>query len=322
MAKKATGRAGYLVSGLGFGVAAGVVLGVIALGPNMPGNQNSQDETAVAEPAAESAEATAERERNERRIAASDEALAQLIPGLVDDTLSGNPVLVMATADADRSDVDAVTWLLDAAGARGAGTLTLTEQFFAQDSAEELTGIVADVFPDQESEQSTEDAPNPGAQAGEAFGTALMLDPETGEQQSGVEERAQLLQSLREAGFIDYEDGTILPAQVIVVITGDDDGSTDGAFAARTLASFTAAVDGRGAGAVLAGRLTAAGEQGPIGLVRAQDAYADNITTVDSVDLEVGRGATVLGVAEQLAGEAGAYGAAEEAQAPLPEPPA
>jgi hypothetical protein len=322
MAKKATGRAGYLVSGLGFGVAAGVVLGVIALGPNMPGNQNSQDETAVAEPAAESAETSAERERNERRIAASDEALAQLIPGLVDDTLSGNPVLVMATADADRSDVDAVTWLLDAAGARGAGTLTLTEQFFAQDSAEELTGIVADVFPDQESEQSTEDAPDPGSPTGEAFGRALMLAPETGEQQSSVEERAQLLQSLREAGFIDYEDGTILPAQVIMVITGDDDGSTDGAFAARTLASFTAALDDRGAGTVLAGQLAAAGEQGPIGVVRAQDAYADNITTVDSVDLEVGRGATVLGVAEQLAGEAGAYGAAEDAQAPLPEPPA
>lgn len=322
MARTATGRGGYLVAGLGFGVAAGVVLGVIALGPNMPGNQSGQDETVVAEPAEESAEASAGSERDQLHIAASDDALAQLIPDLVDGTLSGHPVLVVATDDADRSDVDAVTWLLEAADARDAGTLTLTERFLAQDSAEELTGVIADVFPDQASGQAAEDAPNPGAQAGEAFGTALMLDPETGEQQSGVEERAQLLQSLREAGFIDYEDGTILPAQVIVVVTGDDDGSTDGAFAARTLASFTAAVDGRGAGAVLAGRLTAAGEQGPIGLVRAQDAYADNITTVDSVDLEVGRGATVLGVAEQLAGEAGAYGAAEEAQAPLPEPPA
>lgn len=81
-------------------------------------------------------------------------------------------MLVVATDDADRSDVDAVTWLLGAADARDAGTLTLTERFLAQDSAAELTSVIADVFPDQASGQSAEDAPNPGAQAGEAFGTA------------------------------------------------------------------------------------------------------------------------------------------------------
>lgn len=322
MARKATGRAGYVVAGLGFGVAAGVTLGVLALGPNMPDEQSSQDETAVAEPAEESAETSVDGERDQLRAAASNEALAQLIPGHVDGTLNGRPVLVVSTADADPGDVDAVTWLLDAAGARDAGALTLTEQFFAQDSAQQLTDIVADVFPDQASGQAPEESPDPGSLTGEAFGRTLALDPETGEQQSSVEERARLLQSLRDAGFIDYEDGTILPAQAIVVVTGGDDGSTDGAFAARTLASFTAAVDDRGAGTVLAGRLEAAGEQGPIGVVRAQNAYADDVTTVDSVDLEVGRGAAVLGVAEQLAGEAGAYGAAEGAQAPLPEPPA
>ena len=322
MARKATGRGGYVVAGLGFGLAAGVALGVFALGPNMPGSQSGQEEVSAAEQPEESAETSAERQRDQLHVAASDEALGQLIPGLVADTLGGSPVLVLATADADPEDVQAVTWLLDAADARAAGTLSLTERFLAQDAAEELADIVTDVFPDQATGQNPEENVDLGAVTGEAFGRALLLDPETGEQQSGVEERAQLLQSLREAGFLDYEDGTILPAQVIMVITGDDDGSTDGAYAARTRASFTATVDGRGAGTVLAGQLAAAGEQGPIGMVRAQDAYAEDITTVDSVDREIGRGAAVLGVAQQLVGEAGAYGAAEDAQAPLPEPPA
>jgi len=301
-----TGRAGWLIGGLGFGVAAGVALGTLVLAPNMPeGSGRNTAELAAAEERADIAEAQA---------ASADSVVGDLAAGAVHDTLGDRPVLVLRTADAAEEDVAGVATLLAEAGAVDAGTITLAEQFLTAEGADQLKSIVANTLP--AGAQLSEDRLDPGLHAGEALGSALLLAPESGEEQASSEERGLLLRALRDAGFLDYEDGTILPAQVAVVITGDSDG-TQG-IAARTLADFVGALDARGNGAVLAGRIHTASDTGAVGLVRAT---ADNgVSTVDSVDRAVGRMATVLAVREQLAGETGAYGSAESAEAASPAP--
>lgn len=312
MARRGPAKAGWVVGGLGFGVAAGVLLGTLVLTPNMPegsglGSGPDPQELAAAQVRAEIAEAQA---------ASADSVVGELAGPAVTDTLTDRPVLLIRTADAQEEDVDGVRLLLADAAAITAGTLTLGEQFFAPEGADQLKSIVANTLP--AGARLSEERLDPGLHAGEALGSALLLNPETGEEQANSEERGLLLRSLRETGFLDYEDGTILPAQVIVVVTGDSDGGGAAALPARNLADFVAALDSRGTGAVLAGRIHTAADTGAVGLLRANP---DNgVSTVDSVDRAVGRMATVLAVREQLAGETGAYGSAGSAEAASPAP--
>jgi len=305
MARRNTsGRAGWLIGGLGFGVAAGVALGTLVIAPNMPDGPDPA-------PAREDTETTERAEIAEAQAASADSVIADLAGSAVADTLTDRPVLVIRTADAVEEDVAGVQSLLADASAIDAGTITLSESFLNADGADQLKSIVANTLP--AGAQLSEDRLDPGVHAGEALGSALLLDAESGDEQASSEERALLLRALREAELLDYEDGTILPAQVIVVVTGD---SAEG-LASRTLADFVEALDGRGNGAVLAGRIHTAADTGAVGLVRAGET---GVSTIDSVDRAVGRMATVLAVREQLEGESGAYGSAESAEAASPAP--
>lgn len=315
MAKRRSVSSGYWLAGLGWGVAAGVALGALVLAPHLP-----TDGSAPSEEAAEtSVDSLSPEEKQNIAIdrahaAVSNEAVGDLIPAALAGRLDQRPVLVISTADAQAQDVDAVRWLLGHASAVDAGQITVSEKLFSQDAADELKTIVTNSLP--AGAQLSEDNLEPGTHAGEALGSALMLDPETSEPLASSEDRGVILQALRDAGMLDYSDGTILPAQVVILITGDNDGTGEGAFAAQNVANFARAMDGRGNGVVLAGLIQSAAEQGPLGLVRASGA---EVTTVDSIDQEFARGATIVGVEQQLAGEYGAYGATAEADAALPE---
>lgn len=301
---RGSGRTGWLIGGLGFGVAAGVLLGTLVIAPNMPeGSGASPQELEAANVRADIAEAQA---------ASSDSVVGELAASAVEGALADRPVLVIRTADAVGEDVAGVEKLLADAAAIDAGTLTLGEEFFSSAGADQLKAIVATTLP--AGAQLSEDRLDPGLHAGEALGSALMLNPETGEEQATSEERALLLRALRDAGYLDYEDGTILPAQVIVVVTGD----SDAGLPARNLADFVGALDSRGNGVVLAGRIRSASDTGAVGLVRANP--GNGVSTVDSVDRAVGQMAAVLSVREQLAGETGSYGSAESAEAATPAP--
>lgn len=305
---RGSGRTGWLIGGLGFGVAAGVLLGTLVIAPNMPeGSGPSPQELEAANVRADIAEAQA---------ASSDSVVGELAASAVEGALADRPVLVIRTADAVGEDVAGVEKLLADAAAIDAGTLTLGEEFFSSAGADQLKAIVATTLP--AGAQLSEDRLDPGLHAGEALGSALMLNPETGEEQATSEERALLLRALRDAGYLDYEDGTILPAQVIVVVTGDSDGGGEAGLAARNLADFVGALDSRGNGVVLAGRIRSASDTGAVGLVRANP--GNGVSTVDSVDRAVGQMAAVLSVREQLAGETGSYGSAESAEAATPAP--
>lgn len=306
------GRAGWLIGGLGFGVAAGVLLGTLVIAPNMPEGSNPGSGAARQE----LADANTRADIAEAQAASADSVVGELAGPAVAGTLADRPVLLVRTADALEEDVAGVRVLLAEAAAVSAGTITLGEQFLAADGADQLKSIVANTLP--AGAQLSEDRLDPGLHAGEALGAALLLNPETGEEQATSEERGLLLRSLREAGFLDYEDGTILPAQVIVVVTGDSDGGGESGLAARNLADFVAALDSRGNGAVLAGRIRTAADTGAVGLLRAEP--GNGVSTIDSVDRAVGRMATVLAVREQLAGEAGSYGSAGSAEAASPAP--
>lgn len=310
MAKK-RGIAPVLVTGLTFGAALGIAFGTYVLAPNLPASSDPDAPTSGQLQAARE-----EAEVNAIQAEQADSIIDHLAEDLVAGTLDQRPVLIMHTADAEPSDIADVAWLLRQAGAVNAGRIQLEDLFFSQQGADQLKSIVANTLP--AGAQLSENRLDPGTHAGEALGSALLLDPESGEPQASTAERALLLNVLRDGDFISYEDGTILPGQVIVLITGDSDGSGDTGFPAETQSLFARALDTRGSGTVVAGRIHSAADTGVIGRLRANPDAAENVSTVDSVDRTWGKVATVLAVREELAGRAGAYGAAASAEAALP----
>lgn len=322
MPQKNSGGAGWVASGLTWGLAGGIALGTLVVAPAMaPIADNSfknieargsegigAEQKADANPQADSANAL----------------LAQASTSIVEGTLTRRPFIVISTPDADPKDVDVTSWLAQQAGGTAAGRITLTDKFLSQEGADELRSIIANTLP--AGAQLSVDNQAPGIHAGESLGAALMYDPATDAPLATVDDRALVLQTLRETGFIEYQDGTITPAQGIIVVTGgsttvEKQSKRGDEFAATVLADLARGLDSRGEAVVLAGRLGAASGTGSIAQIRSDSEANTKVSTVDSLDSETGRISAVLALAEQINGKSGSYGSAENAQAPAPERP-
>ena len=189
-----------------------------------------------------------------------------------------------------------------------AGEIKLTKDFLRPETKDKLLPILKDTAPKK---ADIKDLDSAGALSGEVLGTALSMDPESTKPLASVDERADVLQKLRDEGFIDYEDGTIVPAQAIIVVSGN---GLRG-YPSSALAEFaTGLVDVNGS-VVLSGRTKQTQDDKALAQVRDQDA---ELSTVDSTERAVERIAVILATQEQLDGGQGDYGATDTADSALP----
>ena len=313
-------RTGVGIAGAGIGLALGAGLGVFLLSPNIPG-ATSADTSAATVASSEHEALEAKEQRAQRKAAAADEVVAASGQDIIDGVLDEQPVLVLATADADEDDVEKLRASLQRAGAIDSGVINLAEKFFSQDGADELKTIVANTLP-AGTELSAENR-DPGTHAGQALGAALTFAAGTDSPNSTTEDRGLLLETLADAEYLDYESGTILPGQAVVLVTGAgaNGGAADSSaeFVAKNQAAFAQALDEAGGATVAAGRAGDADATNAVEQLRANDAATAAVSTIDAVDQTWGRLATVLAVAEQLQGASGAYGFGDSADAALPD---
>ncbi|MDN5707341.1 MAG: copper transporter [Corynebacterium casei] len=319
MAVQKSSRSALVIAGLGFGVALGVAAGTMVLAPNMEGTSAA---VASDDPIREEHRALLQ---ENKEIQAQSDSADSLISGLSADALAGSlegrDVSIIATGDAAEGDVAGVRNMLNSAGAVDSGTITMTNEFLHPEGADKIKSIVANVLP-AGAELDEQDL-SAGRHTGQALAAALLRDPESAEPMASSEDRGALLQALREAGFLNFEDGTILPAQAVVVVMGrgGDEYYHD------NLVAFANSLNEAGTYGVLAGRLQAAGEGGVIDTLRTEAGGGegpspDAISTVDSINRDFAQLAVALAVVEQLGDGSGAYGASESADAaapPLPE---
>lgn len=278
MRRNSSGRGAIFTAGLGFGVAAGVALGALVIAPNIPGSDTSTGQSAQ-----EAEDPATAPEPSTSSAQPAEEDPAELVAG----ALADRPVLVFRTADANEAAQEELQQLLADSGAIDAGTITLNDKYFASD-AEGVTKV------------------------SELLAAALLLNPETGEPEAPTEDRARALQTLRDTGFIDYEDGTILPTQGVVLLTGEASDENTVANQAR----FLDAVDRDGGATVAAGPIESAEDGALIATLRAEGART---STVDSFGEPWAAASVVLAVAQRIGGESGNFGAAESADARTPE---
>lgn len=257
-----------------------------------------------------------ERDALREQVGAADGFQAALAPRALRGTLDQRSVLVITAPGAESADRDAVVELIARAGGTVTGQVSLSEAFVDPNTADQLRTTLTDVIP--AGVELPTGAVDQGSLAGALLGSVLVLDPGTGQPRGTPDELSTVLQALQAGGFIGLGDGAsgagVQPAELAVVLTG---GAVEGDAAgdrAATVARFAAALDRAGTGVVLAGRAASAEGNGPVGVARADTDISATLTTVDNVGTSAGRITTVLGLREQVDGQAGRYGTAGSAQ--------
>ena len=216
--KRGSGRLSAGITGAGLGIAAGAALGAYVLNP--AGAGISFGSGAAAERDSARQEAAVQRWRAEE----SNRAVSPLAVEVVRGALREVPVLVIATPDANEALLAEVGETLRAAEAPDAGVVQLTDKFVSAQGADELKDVVAASLPtDTQLDESRRD---PGRQAGLALAPVLTLNAE-GAPRANDADRALLLGALREGGFIDYREGTLRPAQAVVIV-GEQGSAAEG----------------------------------------------------------------------------------------------
>lgn len=209
------GGVGLVLAGLGWGVAAGIAVGALVLAPSIPGGIAPR--TAGGAEDAEQEQAVAEAKLRED---AANELLAQESVSIVHSALTDVPVTIVRTWTADDADVEAIRWLLNAAGASDSGQLILTERFFAQDAADELSTVIANTLP--AGAKLSVDNRAPGTHAGESLASVLFTGDAAGSERASASDRSLVLDALQKAGFVDFR-GSVAPAGAVVVVGGSAD---------------------------------------------------------------------------------------------------
>jgi hypothetical protein len=236
-------------------------------------------------------------------------------PQITGDRLAGHTVAVFVLPGADDETVDAVSGRIEAAG--GTITSTITVQNGLVDPAERQTaeGIASRVL------EGVDGLPDiQGASSYQLVGYSLARGYlATAEGGTPMDPPAQEIDAaFGEANYLTHDGDIGRRANLAVVIAGPPSeepqvGQGD------LVATVVQAMDALSGGVVVAGPLASADDNGYVAAIRDGDA-ADSVSTVDVADRPSGQLVTVLALVQQGEGAVGQYGAADSADAVLPEP--
>lgn len=249
----------------------------------------------------------------EGRIAADSKFASSIGPLAVRSTLPNTQVVVITTDTADPADRDGVLSLLAHAGAVVTAQLQVTADFTDPARAGQLRDLA---IANQPVGSQLPESAQAGTLAGGFLATLLLTDAD-GKTSATPEEATAALSALSSAGFISAS-GPVAPGRSVVIIDGPARSSDSAVDRAQAVADVAAALKQSAAGVVVAGRSGSEGTAGSVGLVRADTAASALVSTVDDVDTDTGRIATVLALVEQDGGGVGRYGLGENATAPAP----
>jgi hypothetical protein len=290
-------------------LALGIVLGATKINsPLLAGLQGDNTQLST-----QRDELAAEHSKLEDRVAADAKFASSIGPLSVRGTLQNAQVVVITTDTADPADRDAVLSLLSHAGAVVAAQLQITADFTDPARASQLRDLA---IANQPVGSKLPESSQAGTLAGGFLGTLLLTDAD-GKTFATPEEATAALSALSAAGFISAS-GPVAPGRSVIIVDGPARTSDSAVDRAQAVVDMAAALKQSASGVVLAGRTGSEGTTGSVGLTRADTAASALVSTVDDVDIDAGRIATVLALVEQNGGGVGRYGLGENAAAPAP----
>ncbi len=254
-----------------------------------------------------------------RQQTSSDEQLADRIgAAAVAGRLAGTRVVLVDAPNVSPGTSEGLVPLLEAAGATVTGTVRLRPDLLDPTKATVVDAVVARVAPAGLDLSGSE----PVERAATELAAALIRPADGVGIASG--EAEVVLSGLQDQDLVDLTSTVQPRADLAVVVTGDPVSSTDPTVPdarARALLSFAAALDAAGAGAVVAGPLTATADGGAVKALRQDGGLSERVSSVDGADRPPGRIAVVYALREQQQGGSGRYGSGPGSQAAVPSLP-
>ncbi|MGZ6777729.1 MAG: copper transporter [Mycobacterium sp.] len=246
------------------------------------------------------------------KLGAAGEFDSQMSPRILRESLAGKSVVVFRTPDAEDDDVNALSRMVEQAGGAVTGTVTLTEEFVDDNSAEKLLSVVNSPIVPAGAQLSTKSV-DQGSQAGDLLGIALLTNRDPKVPAVDDQQRDTVLTALRDTGFITYGSDRVGAANTALVVTGGslaEDAGNKGA----TVARFAAGLAPHGSGTVIAGRDGTASGTAAVAVTRSDAALTSAVSTVDDIDTASGRITAVLALQDLISGaRPGQYGVGQGA---------
>jgi hypothetical protein len=255
----------------------------------------------------------------EARFDASDKFVTAVTPALTESRLGGRSAVIVTLPGTDASLVSGVSKALTSSGATVSGTVEIQNAWTdpaKRSFRDQLVGSLAPLVGLEEA------SGNLDSRMGALLARALVVDRVSDADRPSTS-ATQALTGLKEAGLASFEGDGPTPATLAVVVAPAPDESLTSEQRDAELAAWVALagqLDAGSNGAVVVGdeggTTTAGG--GLVSAVRADDAVAGKVSTVDDIAAAMGRIALVYALRQQMVGEAGQYGVGGGASALLP----
>jgi hypothetical protein len=291
-------------------VALGIVIGTTAL--NAPILADIKNQVSALEKDKRSLEDRTQQLQSQ--VNSNDNFADAVAPALVHGTLTGHSVLLVVANKAVPSDtVDQLTSLIGDAGGTVSGTLTLQPQYSDPASAPSLKNYVTGSGrPPGVQLPQVDDA---GKLVGSLLAQVLMIPPSG--PAPGRTAISSVLAGLSALNVLTAQGDSVAPADYAVILTSGTFTGSDAAARNAILTDLASALDGAGSGTVVAGDAGSAGDNGLVGVIRADPTLSAALSTVDNAASAAGRISTVLALVGEGDGTSGKYGTAKDTQ-PVP----
>lgn len=300
-------------------LAVGIVLGAGPLQQQLGQTLTNQ----VSQLRRDKADLRSQLDTRQQKLDAADQFAGAISGELVRSRLGGRSVVVVTLPGADSSVADELTKTLQASGAKVNGRVKLTAAW-ADPDPDKVTSrnqLSADLGPRVGS--TAEAGATVDDRMGALLARALVVGNVT-EADRTTSQSDQALAGLREAGLLEASGTLPLSTLVLAVAPAPDtkaaDEQRDAALA--TWRTTLAALDTASSGSVVAGPTESTEPIGVLGAVRADRDTVSKVSSVDDVQLAMGRIAVVFALRQQMAGQSGSYGTGVGATDVLPPLPA
>jgi hypothetical protein len=253
----------------------------------------------------------------EARVDASDKFVTAVTPALTESRLGGRSAVIVTLPGTDASLVTGVTKALTSSGATVSGTVEIQDAWTdpaKRSFRDQLLASLAPLVGLEEASGSLD------SRMGALLARALVVDRVSDADQPSSS-ATQALTGLKEAGLASFDGDGPAPATLAVVVAPAPDESVPSDQRDTDLSAWVALaaqLDAASNGAVVVGDEGGTTTGGLVGAVRADDAVAAKVSTVDDIAAAMGRIALVYALRQQMTGEAGQYGVGESASALLP----
>jgi hypothetical protein len=253
----------------------------------------------------------------EARVDASDKFVTAVTPALTESRLGGRSAVIVTLPGTDASLVTGVTKALTSSGATVSGTVEVQDAWTdpaKRSFRDQLLASLAPLVGLEEASGSLD------SRMGALLARALVVDRVSDADQPSTS-ATQALTGLKEAGLTSFDGDGPAPATLAVVVAPAPDESLPSDQQDADLSAWVALaaqLDAASNGAVVVGDEGGTTTGGLVGAVRADDAVAAKVSTVDDIAAAMGRIALVYALRQQMVGQAGQDGVGKSASALLP----